>query len=79
MHLLDFERCCFLQTLSAFNKQHAALQALYERQLMDNDGAHGPEVSAAHTNLLVSAIQMNGCYIFRMLTNEFSAHCRVES
>ena len=33
-----------LQTLSSFNKQHSALQALYDRQLMDCKGTHRPEV-----------------------------------
>lgn len=43
--LADFcKAVALLQTLSSFNKQHSALQALYDRQLKDSDDMHKPEV-----------------------------------
>ena len=36
-----------MQSLSAFNKQHSALQSLYNQQLMESNDTYQPEVSDA--------------------------------
>lgn len=50
-----------LQSLAVFSKTHAALQALYAQQLMENDDTHKPEVNHKQTFDVACLVHQPAC------------------